>query len=527
VRWAALVSVPLAFLLACGGDEPLPGTVSLFPEIAVEAPRESIERARPGGDATERLPIPAVLDRAARLLAASSGKKKEKELVDCGGQPYLGAALGLALGASARTGEVTRALRWQRIAPPAGAGQTGNRVDERRLHGSWVYRKGETADMSLLGREATQAAPARIARGMPLPEVSADEPPYVVASRHPNGAVAVATLPRTGARRGLYYPLAGVSIDVDKVDALIGVFGSYAQLTLQFGRSVAGRRVLAQDLAAETPVDITALVHFGDSSVTLPGTVIQRAGLLAAAPGDLSDPGLVLRLVAESDAPLLEPPAVAAFEWTGEAEAANVQAGVRPESRRVPPFPAQTFGDPRFIQFGQDDTGANADVVYALSAGGSGRRLLLGRVQRSRISDADAWEWVSSFDGGHTPLWTNNHKWAVPVLSGYYGVGQPEMIHVEALERYLLVTLNSPGRSSLEAAVDFAVYEAKQPWGPFSIVYREEFTCPGGVIPKVVRISPDRIEKTPGGIEGRIAFSDRNGMAARWLSRPFRIRRAW
>jgi hypothetical protein len=55
-----------------------------------------------------------------------------------------------------------------------------------------------------------------------------------------------------------------------------------------------GKRILAQDLAGDMPVDVTAEVKWADGKLTIPGTVLKRVGLMAAKPGDKSDPGLVL-----------------------------------------------------------------------------------------------------------------------------------------------------------------------------------------------------------------------------------------
>ena len=41
-------------------------------------------------------------------------------------------------------------------------------------------------------------------------------------------------------------------------------------------------------------MDITGEVKVGDGRLTIPGAVIHRVGLMAARPGDISDPGLVL-----------------------------------------------------------------------------------------------------------------------------------------------------------------------------------------------------------------------------------------
>ena len=51
---------------------------------------------------------------------------------------------------------------------------------------------------------------------------------------------------------------------------------------------------MAQDLAGSTPVDITSEIKLDGGRLTIPGAVLHRVGLMAAKPGDISDPGLVL-----------------------------------------------------------------------------------------------------------------------------------------------------------------------------------------------------------------------------------------
>ena len=90
------------------------------------------------------------------------------------------------------------------------------------------------------------------------------------------------------------FPLADVTIEAGKLDRPVGIFGEYASLTLITTADLAGKRVFAQDLAGTAPVDITAEVRIAGGKLTIPGSVIHRVGLMAAKPGDVSDPGLVL-----------------------------------------------------------------------------------------------------------------------------------------------------------------------------------------------------------------------------------------
>jgi hypothetical protein len=147
------------------------------------------------------------------------------------------------------------------------------------------------------GQEIVQGAPARVARGMSLPDVVAEgEPPFVVASRHPNGAIAMATLSRTSTEKGIFVPLADVTIEVGDGTNPVGIFGKYCSLTLNLTVPPGSRRVWVQDLAGEEAVDITGKGSLGDKQIILTGELIDQVGRSAATPGDLSEPGLVLAL---------------------------------------------------------------------------------------------------------------------------------------------------------------------------------------------------------------------------------------
>ena len=175
-------------------------------------------------------------------------------------------------------------------------GETSITLDENILADSWLFKPGETWASWVIGHEILQRAPARVARGMPLPEVRIDgQAPYVVAGRHPNWATSVATLPRTHAGLGIRTPLADVYIEIGA--GPVGVFGRYRSLTLTLPEDLGERRVWAQDLAGDQSTDITALVAKDGRKLTLPGSLIDSVGLSAATPGDLSEPGMVLKLI--------------------------------------------------------------------------------------------------------------------------------------------------------------------------------------------------------------------------------------
>jgi len=250
--------------------------------------------------------IPETIRRIALFL--SKQDPNDRRLINCEDEVYIGAGTGSTYGVmrhplagnmpngkpdgfftasfrdvKRRMDEVTRAVRWHRIAQPLPKGDAAI-VDDVTL-----------TDLK------SKPAPARIARGgLALPAVAmpdGKDPPYVLCCRHPGGEIAVASIPRNPGANGrpsLVFPLADVSLDVGALNRPAGIFGEYGSLTLVTTSVLAGKRILAQDLAGKTPVDITAEVKVDGGRLTIPGPVIHRVGLMAAKAGDISDPGLVL-----------------------------------------------------------------------------------------------------------------------------------------------------------------------------------------------------------------------------------------
>lgn len=249
--------------------------------------------------------IPVTIGRIAGMLKHPRQDRASAGLINCEDEPYIGAALGCVYGIMRhplrgdmpdgrpdkwfrkeardlkhRLDEVTRAVRWHRIAHPFG-------VTDRELVDSEGFWDKPTSPL----------VPARIARGgLPLPTVTMSdgkEAPYVLCSRHPDGEVAIATIPRKTPRGEVIHP-AEVSLEIGDLNRPIGIFGEYGSLALVTRSDLSGKRILAQDLAGSAPVDISGEVKIAGGRLTIPGVVLHRVGLMAATPGDLSEPGLVL-----------------------------------------------------------------------------------------------------------------------------------------------------------------------------------------------------------------------------------------
>lgn len=269
-------------------------------------------------DITQQLSVPTTLDRVAQILFELSGSGEEV-LLNCEDEPYLGAVLGCTVGILRHPGmieiagynydplkfkyridEVTRAVRWHRIAPAFGAGLTKNYLDSVMLTDSWIFKPGDGWATWVIGREVIQIAPARVARGMQLPEVACQSaPPYVICCRHPNGAIAVGTLPRASSDQKIFYPLADVAIKVEDIHQPIGIFGRFKSLTIHFPDTVdlENYRVYGQDLTGTIASDITEMITIQSGKIVIPGKTISLIGRSASAEGDLSEPGMVMKVV--------------------------------------------------------------------------------------------------------------------------------------------------------------------------------------------------------------------------------------
>ena len=63
----------------------------------------------------------------------------------------------------------------------------------------------------------------------------------------------------------------------------------------------------------------------------------------------------------------------------------------------------------------------------------------------------------------------------MPVLSLHRWLGLPEMVYLAGIQRYLLVTWRLHKDFSPDDGTDLLVFEAPEPWGPFSLVHFEEY----------------------------------------------------
>ena len=181
-----------------------------------------------------------------------------------------------------------------------------------------------------------------------------------------------------------------------------------------------------------------------------------------------------------------------------------------------PMFPGRDFGSPCFINYGKDHSGATDEFIYALSGQGwaNGNILKAARVLADRIMDRSAWEFVGGFNAARNPVWIKDVTAAVPVLEDPGFMGYPDCVYIASLKRYLLLNwkfkVERPDKYSPDDGSDLAIYEAPQPWGPYSVVAKLDWETPE-VTPYNPRLPLKWFDDQK--LEGHILFSGtwRNG----------------
>ena len=194
--------------------------------------------------------------------------------------------------------DAVRALMWQRIAPPFGVHESEFEISETMVTDIWDYPVTKERQWPYLsGTRIVQNSPSAISRGMDLPVVKTDgELPLVGCSKHPNKAMAVGLFPRTlNGKLNTYLP-AHVTVSGADSNAPIGVFGFYKSLTVIFDQIPTGR-LMAQDLAHHTAVDVTDRVKLDGNKLTISGELINEIGLMAARDLAHETPGVVFKYI--------------------------------------------------------------------------------------------------------------------------------------------------------------------------------------------------------------------------------------
>jgi hypothetical protein len=140
------------------------------------------------------------------------------------------------------------------------------------------------------------------------------------------------------------------------------------------------------------------------------------------------------------------------------------------------------FGMIGFVNFGKDYAGARDRFVYAYShdhprADTPADRFILMRAAKDRLAERSAWEFLARLDAQGQPIWTRAIGERGAVFENLGACLRSAMTYCAPLKRYLWWQQipQMPGvtsdRGDTRFVGGFAVYDAPEPWGPWTTAY--------------------------------------------------------
>ena len=163
-------------------------------------------------------------------------------------------------------------VKWHRIAPPFNAGTSEIHLSNKILTDRWIFKSGNDwinwFDSTAV---VVKKAPAAIGRGITCPKIvnPGSYPPYVIATRYPNGPIAIGTLPRTSPDRKHLMEDADVLLSIPNFTHPIGIFGAYGSLKLKAMHLDGIQGFIVQDLYTEKIYKVDSMVKSKKNAIIL------------------------------------------------------------------------------------------------------------------------------------------------------------------------------------------------------------------------------------------------------------------
>jgi hypothetical protein len=134
------------------------------------------------------------------------------------------------------------------------------------------------------------------------------------------------------------------------------------------------------------------------------------------------------------------------------------------------------FGYPTFVNFGKNYAGARDSYVYTIShdnpsAYAPADGFIIMRVLKDRIRDRAAYEFFAIRDASGTPVWTTDIAQRGVMFTFPGRCRRSGITYNGALGRYLWWQLIDEDGVDHRFAGGFGVYDATEPWGPWTTAY--------------------------------------------------------
>ena len=142
---------------------------------------------------------------------------------------------------------------------------------------------------------------------------------------------------------------------------------------------------------------------------------------------------------------------------------------------------ATSFGAPTFLNFGKNYAGARDDFVYIYSHDSDSAyepadRMVMARVPKDRIIKRDAYEFFKGLDDWRQPIWTKDIHEMRAVFINPGSCYRSGISYNAGLKRYLWCQILpfSKDKRGPRFQGGFGIYDAPEPWGPWTTVYYTE-----------------------------------------------------
>jgi hypothetical protein len=142
------------------------------------------------------------------------------------------------------------------------------------------------------------------------------------------------------------------------------------------------------------------------------------------------------------------------------------------------------FGLMGFVNFGQNYSGARDGFVYAYShddprADTPADRFVMIRAPKHKLTSRDAWEFFAALNPAGQPMWTPDIRERGAVFRHRDACLRSAMTYCAPLKRYLWweqlpQPLGASDRGDTRFTGGFAVYDAPEPWGPWTTAFFTE-----------------------------------------------------
>jgi len=137
----------------------------------------------------------------------------------------------------------------------------------------------------------------------------------------------------------------------------------------------------------------------------------------------------------------------------------------------------EEFGYCTFINFGRNYQGARDEYVYMTTPDGpsayhASDTFVLARAPKARIRDRDAYEFFTGLGPDQQPRWSANIADRGPVFSNAGNCRRSGISFNDGLGRYLWWQVLGEGTKRFEGG--FGIYDAPNPWGPWTTVFFTE-----------------------------------------------------